>query len=79
MSLSRIFVMAIVGIIPSIPLVMEKIEYAFAFLLPVVMLILLSAYMRKKIGGYTGDCCGATFLLCEVSMLVGVVFLGLRF
>lgn len=76
MSLSRILVMVTVGIIPSIPLVMEKTEYAFAFLLPVVMLVLLSAYMRRKIGGYTGDCCGAAFLLCEVSMLVGVVVVG---
>lgn len=79
MSLSRIVVMVTVGIIPSIPLVIEKTEYAFAFLLPVVMLVLLSAYMRRKIGGYTGDCCGAAFLLCEVSMLVGVGFLGFRF
>lgn len=27
---------------------------------------LLFAYMKRKIGGYTGDCCGATFLMAEI-------------
>jgi adenosylcobinamide-GDP ribazoletransferase len=27
----------------------------------------LAMYMKRRIGGYTGDCCGATFLLCELS------------
>lgn len=26
--------------------------------------------MHKKIGGYTGDCCGAAFLLCELSYFI---------
>ncbi len=29
--------------------------------------------MKKKIQGYTGDCCGATFLLCELSFYLGIV------
>jgi adenosylcobinamide-GDP ribazoletransferase len=28
---------------------------------------LLALYMKRRIGGYTGDCCGAAFLLCELS------------
>ena len=27
---------------------------------------------KKKIQGYTGDCCGATFLLCELSFYLGI-------
>lgn len=27
---------------------------------------LLFYYMQKRIQGYTGDCCGATFIICEV-------------
>lgn len=28
---------------------------------------ILFGYMNRKIHGYTGDCCGATFLICELS------------
>lgn len=28
--------------------------------------------MKAKIGGYTGDCCGATFLLCEVMSYLAI-------
>lgn len=31
---------------------------------------LLTLYMKHRIQGYTGDCCGATFLLCELSFLL---------
>lgn len=31
------------------------------------VMLLLVRYMRHRLGGYTGDCCGATFLLCELS------------
>ena len=27
--------------------------------------VLLMLYMRRRIGGYTGDCCGAMFIICE--------------
>ena len=46
--------------------------FAFATIMPVVTAVLLMLMMSRRIGGYTGDCCGATFLLCEVSMLLGV-------
>lgn len=36
----------------------------------VITLILLTCYMKKRINGYTGDCCGATFLLCELLYLI---------
>ncbi len=31
-----------------------------------IVAVLLFQYMRKNIGGYTGDCCGATFVITEV-------------
>lgn len=40
-----------------------------AAMAPVVTMLLLVAYMRRRLGGYTGDCCGALFLLCELSFL----------
>ena len=37
---------------------------------PIITMLLLSLYMKRRIQGYTGDCCGATFLLCELSYLL---------
>lgn len=31
---------------------------------------LLTLYLRHRIQGYTGDCCGAAFLLCEMAFLL---------
>ena len=43
-----------------------------AAVLPIIMLCWLTGLMRKKLGGYTGDCCGASFLLIEISFLLGL-------
>jgi adenosylcobinamide-GDP ribazoletransferase len=37
---------------------------------PLAVALLLALYMKRRIRGYTGDCCGATFLLCELSYLL---------
>lgn len=37
---------------------------------------LLMRWMRRRLQGYTGDCCGATFLLCELAFLL--TFLALK-
>ena len=37
---------------------------------PIITMLLLTLYMKRRIRGYTGDCCGATFLLCELSYLL---------
>ena len=47
--------------------------YFLAGLLPVLVFYSLISLMKKKIQGYTGDCCGATFLLCELSFYLGIV------
>ncbi len=44
---------------------------ALAF--PVVASFCLRIYMKKKIGGYTGDCCGASFLITELACYGGIV------
>jgi len=50
-------------------------EYIAAVSLPVIAWILLTSFMKKKIQGYTGDCCGALFLLCELSFYFGIVII----
>ena len=47
----------------------------WACLCPPVVFLLLCGWMKRRIGGYTGDCCGAAFLLCELSFYVGVMVL----
>lgn len=50
-------------------------RYLWACLLPVVVFGGLVWLMQKKIQGYTGDCCGAVFLLSELSFYIGIVIL----
>ena len=38
------------------------------FIIPVLVVGILILYMYHRIQGYTGDCCGATFLFCEASI-----------
>lgn len=42
-----------------------------ATLLPLLTFFLLYRLMKRRLQGYTGDCCGATFLLCELSFYLG--------
>ncbi|HLP05757.1 MAG TPA: adenosylcobinamide-GDP ribazoletransferase [Paludibacter sp.] len=43
-----------------------------ALLLPITILIITYLLLRKKIGGYTGDTCGAIALLCELGFFMAV-------
>ncbi|MCD8318662.1 MAG: adenosylcobinamide-GDP ribazoletransferase [Paraprevotella sp.] len=45
----------------------------WAFLFPPVVELLLTGWMRRRLQGYTGDCCGALFLWCELSFYGAVV------
>ncbi len=45
-------------------------ELGIVFLVPAVVMGLIAGWLKRAIGGYTGDCCGATFLICEASMLL---------
>ena len=38
-----------------------------ATLAPLLLMALLARWMKVRLQGYTGDCCGATFILCELS------------
>lgn len=44
-------------------------------LFPVLTFILLYRLIKHRLQGYTGDCCGATFLLCELSFYIGSLVL----
>lgn len=42
-------------------------------IVPCIVLVILAYWMYRRIGGYTGDCFGATLLLCELSLYSAVV------
>ena len=42
---------------------------------PVAVMLLMALLMKCRIQGYTGDCCGATFLICELSFYLSALLL----
>ncbi|MBD5265152.1 MAG: adenosylcobinamide-GDP ribazoletransferase [Bacteroides sp.] len=68
-SVGSFLLAAVGGLLPCVLLPMEVFG---AYLTPIVVVALLILLMKKRINGYTGDCCGATFLLCELSFYLTV-------
>lgn len=50
-----------------LPILLLPTVYWICLALPFAVSLLLIMMMQRKIGGYTGDCCGATALLCELA------------
>lgn len=50
-------------------------QLLWACLCPPLVLLLLVVWMKRRLNGYTGDCCGAMFLLCELSFYLCTVAL----
>lgn len=63
----------ICGLLPLIVLLPVKLWAATLF--PLLTFVLLCRLMKRRLQGYTGDCCGAAFLLCELSFYIGSVIL----
>lgn len=54
----------------AFPLIFVPWRYLPAALASVIAALELILFIRKKIQGYTGDCCGATFLMCELAFFL---------
>ncbi|MCD8194303.1 MAG: adenosylcobinamide-GDP ribazoletransferase [Tannerellaceae bacterium] len=50
-------------------------RYLAALIFPCCSWLVFTSYIKKKIGGYTGDCCGAIFLLCELSFMLAFLII----
>lgn len=57
----------VLGILPALLL---PPVYLLSLIIPMAMSLLLIALMKRKLNGYTGDCCGATDLLCELGFYI---------
>lgn len=66
----RLIVAGMFGIIPMI-FNLNKISW-ISILAPLAVMLFMLFYSKKKIGGYTGDICGATALLCELSFYMAI-------
>ena len=69
----RFMVACLFGLLPL--LLLSDRRLWFAALLPLCVLLFLFFYVWKRIGGYTGDICGATALLCELGFYLAIVCL----
>ncbi|MEI3419576.1 MAG: adenosylcobinamide-GDP ribazoletransferase [Butyricimonas faecihominis] len=62
----RTFIFVIVGVITLIPFFFLKdASFCFAMIPAILTAIGLRFFLKIKIGGYTGDCCGASVLIIE--------------
>ncbi len=65
------------GLCTSLPLVLvlhlSPATLALLMFVPVVAMLLVARACKRRIGGYTGDCCGACFIICELSFYLSIV------
>ncbi len=71
MQLMPFVLSAVFGVLPLLLLLEAKMWWAM--IVPILLFFLLAYFLKKKIGGYTGDTCGALFLLNELSILIAVL------
>ena len=77
LTFGRILAACLSGLILLV--VLLKPLFWFATLFPIVLMLFLYFYVRKRIGGYTGDICGATALLCELGFYLSVCVISIHF
>lgn len=64
---------AIIG--GALPLLYMPVALLGAALFPAATVACLMLLMHRRINGYTGDCCGAAFLISELTFYLGAVIL----
>lgn len=71
MSIATFIFAYVLGLTPFIFLIPYEIWWIIIF--PILTFVLIYGILKKRIQGYTGDCCGALFLLCELSIYLGIL------
>ena len=56
----------VIIIIPDFSFLANYLNICLVSIVPIAVFCLLLLLFKKKIGGYTGDCCGALFLITEL-------------
>lgn len=73
MSGTEICLNLIGGFLPS--LILLPISLWISWFVSLLTLAFLVRLMKRRLQGYTGDCCGATFLLCELTFYLSCIIL----
>lgn len=60
----------IIGAISFAPAIFLGFPTVMSILVAPIVVTLLGLMMSRRIGGYTGDCCGATFLISQCAMIL---------
>ena len=58
-----------------LPLLLLPSSFWVALIAPCLVLAFLIRMMKRRLQGYTGDCCGATFLMCEMAFYISALIL----
>ena len=59
----------------ALPLLLLPSSLWLALIAPCLVLAFLIRMMKRRLQGYTGDCCGATFLMCEMAFYLSALIL----
>ena len=57
----------------ALPLLLLPSSLWLALIAPCMVLAFLIRMMKRRLQGYTGDCCGATFLMCEMAFYLSAL------
>lgn len=69
-------VIMVIALITSLPFwYAGDLMLLFSLILPIITAFMLRGYLKSKIGGYTGDCCGACVLIIEQAFYLGAVII----
>ena len=59
----------------ALPLLLLPSSLWLALIAPCLVLAFLIRMIKRRLQGYTGDCCGATFLMCEMAFYLSALIL----
>lgn len=76
-SVSALGISSVFGILPLV--LIPHYKLLFALLFPLVVFGVIVLFLKRKIQGYTGDCCGAMFLMCELATYLGILIVYKNF
>ena len=77
MSTTSALLLAVQGLLPMVIYLWyfsDFVEWEFVIFLPCLVMYFIYRLMWSRLRGYTGDCCGALFLLTELMVYLAVVY-----
>lgn len=70
LNIGRVFAVLFFGLLPFVIFLDTK--FWLTVLAPIITVTFIYLFVKRRIGGYTGDVCGAAALLCELSFYISL-------